>query len=59
MKKQFELLKKENQELRKEVEKLKDLVTIDSLTQVYNRHAFTHFLKNLCREVKWTANHIY
>ncbi|MFZ5559225.1 MAG: GGDEF domain-containing protein [Patescibacteria group bacterium] len=58
MKPELKIIKKENQELKKEIEKLKDLVTIDFLTQVYNRHAFSHFLKSACKEVKWTAEHM-
>jgi len=53
-----EILKKENAELKDEIEKLKELVTIDFLTKVYNRHAFAHFLKSACKEVKWTAEHM-
>jgi len=54
MKQELKILKKENQELKKEIERLKGLVTVDPLTRVYNRRAFSHFLQALCREVKWT-----
>ena len=57
MKTELNLLKKENQELKKEIEKLKDLISIDFLTRVYNRRAFSEFLQKSCREVKWTAKH--
>lgn len=52
------ILKKENEELKDEVEKLKELVTVDFLTRVYNRQAFSHFLKSACKEVKWTSEHM-
>ena len=55
---EIKYLKKENKQLGEEIEKLKDLVTIDFLTKVYNRHAFSHFLKSACKEVKWTAEHM-
>ena len=55
---EIKYLKKENKQLKEEIEKLKDLVTIDYLTKVYNRHAFSHFLKSACKEVKWTAEHM-
>ena len=57
MKTELNLLKKENQELKKEIEKLKDLITIDFLTRVYNRRAFSEFLQKACREARWTAKH--
>ena len=57
MKKQIDPFKKESQELKKEIEKLKDLITVDFLTKVYNRRAFTQFLREINREVKWTAKH--
>lgn len=53
--KKNEYLKKENKQLKEEIKKLKDLATIDFLTKVYNRRAFSHFLKNACNEVKWAA----
>jgi diguanylate cyclase (GGDEF)-like protein len=55
---EIKFLKKENKQLGEEIEKLKDLVTIDFLTKIYNRHAFSHFLKSACKEVKWTAEHM-
>ena len=55
---EIKYLKKENKQLKEEIEKLKDLVTIDFLTKVYNRHAFSHFLRSACKEVKWTAEHM-
>jgi diguanylate cyclase (GGDEF)-like protein len=55
---EIKYLKKENKQLKEEIEKLKDLVTIDFLTKVYNRRAFSHFLKSACKEVKWTAEHM-
>jgi len=57
MNKKIKIFKKENQELRKEIEKLEKLITVDFLTKVYNRHAFSRFLKNACDEVRWTAKH--
>jgi len=54
---QLQLLKKENQKLKKQIEKLKDLVTLDFLTKVYNRRAFSDFLKRAYKEVKWTKIH--
>ncbi len=53
MKNKTILLKKENQQLKKEIEKLKELVKIDFLTKIYNRRAFSVFLKSACREVRW------
>jgi len=41
---QVQTLKKENQKLRKEIEKLKKLTVIDLLTQLYNRRAFSKHL---------------
>jgi len=55
---EIKFLKKENKQLKEEIEKLKDLVTIDYLTKIYNRHAFSHFLESACKEVKWTAEHM-
>lgn len=57
MKAELQSLKKENQELKKEIEKLKELITIDFLTRVYNRRAFTQFLREINREVKWAVKH--
>lgn len=57
MKLEIGILQKENQELKKEIEKLKNLVTIDFLTKLYNRRAFSQFLQRICREVKWTTKH--
>jgi len=54
---QINAFKKENQKLKKEIEKLEKLITVDFLTKVYNRRAFSQFLKRACREVKWTAKH--
>jgi len=53
MKNKAIFLKKENQQLKKEIEKLKELVVIDFLTNTYNRRAFSAFLKSACREVRW------
>lgn len=55
---EIKYLKKENKQLREQIEKLKGLVTIDFLTRVYNRRAFSHFLKSACKEVKWTSEHM-
>ncbi len=55
---EIKYLKKENKQLKEEIEKLKELVTIDFLTRVYNRRAFNHFLQSACREVKWTARYM-
>ena len=57
MKNKTILLKKENQRLKREIEKLKELVTIDFLTKIYNRRAFSIFLKSACREVRWMQKH--
>jgi diguanylate cyclase (GGDEF)-like protein len=57
MKSQLQILKKENQKLKREIEKLKDLTTIDFLTKLYNRRAFSRFLQRACREVKWSVKH--
>lgn len=57
MQKKIKILEQENQKLKKEITTLKGLVTIDFLTRIYNRHAFSEFLKHACREVKWTAEH--
>lgn len=57
MQKEIKILTKENQGLKKEIEELKELVTIDFLTKVYNRRTFSEFLDHACREVKWTAEH--
>jgi diguanylate cyclase (GGDEF)-like protein len=54
---QIQILKKENQELKKQIEKLKEISTIDFLTQLYNRRAFSQFLQRACQEVKWTTKH--
>jgi diguanylate cyclase (GGDEF)-like protein len=51
------ILQKENQILKKQIEKLRDLVTIDFLTKVYNRRAFSAILKSACREVRWMQKH--
>ena len=57
MNKHIIFLKKENQQLKREIEKLKELVTIDFLTKIYNRRAFSMFLKSACREVRWLQKH--
>lgn len=57
MQKEIKILEKENIWLKKEVEKLKELITVDFLTKVYNRRAFSEFLEHACGEVKWTAEH--
>lgn len=57
MKQEIKILEKENIWLKKEIEKLKESVTIDFLTKVYNRRAFSEFLEHSCQEVKWTALH--
>jgi diguanylate cyclase (GGDEF)-like protein len=57
MDKEIKTIEKENQNLKKEIEKLRDLATIDFLTKIYNRRAFSEFLEHSCREVKWTAEH--
>lgn len=58
MNQELKILKKENRELKNEIERLKDLATIDFLTQIYNRHTFSHFLKSACKEVQWTAKNM-
>ncbi len=58
MSSEIKILQKENRELKKEINQLKELVTVDYLTKIYNRRAFSHFLKNLCQEVKWTAQNM-
>lgn len=50
-------LKKENKELRKRVRELNKLVTIDFLTKVYNRRAFSEFFRAIYQEQKWTVQH--
>lgn len=57
MNKEIKILEKENIRLKKEIEKLKELITVDFLTKVYNRRAFSEFLEHACREVKWTDKH--
>jgi len=52
-----QVLKKENKKLRKEIEKLNRLVTIDFLTKVYNRRAFSQFFKIVYEELKWATRH--
>ena len=52
-----QILKKENQKLKKEIEKLNKLVTIDFLTNLYNRRAFSQFFKTVYEELKWTTKH--
>lgn len=54
---QIQNLKQENQELKDQITKLKRLITVDYLTQLYNRRAFSKFLKRACQEVKWTKTH--
>lgn len=50
-------LKKENEELRREVKKLKAAVWIDFLTQIFNRQAFYGFMKDACKEVIGEKKH--
>ena len=50
-------LKKKNQKLRKEIEKLNKLVTIDFLTKLHNRRAFSEFFKIVYEERKWAIKH--
>lgn len=57
MNKEIKILERENIQLKKQVEKLEKLITVDFLTKVYNRHAFSQFLKSACDEVRWTAKH--
>lgn len=57
MKNNLQNLKKENLKLKDEVEKLKDLITLDFLTKIYNRRAFSNFLKKIYKEIKWTTTH--
>lgn len=54
MKKELEILEKENQKLKKKIEDLKDLVLLDFLTKIYNRHAFADFLKKSYKEINWS-----
>lgn len=56
MKQEAQILKKENERLKKRVEQLKDLVLLDFLTKVYNRNAFSQFIQKTCKEVSWTKN---
>ena len=53
MQKEIKILEKENVRLKNEVEKLKELITIDFLTQVNNRHSFSQLFKRVCKETKW------
>lgn len=53
----IQILKKENQKLKKENEKLNKLITIDFLTKLYNRRAFSKIFKEVYQEAKWTAKH--
>jgi len=48
----IQVLKKENQKLRKEIERLNKLVTIDFLTKLYNRRAFSKSFKIVYEELK-------
>ncbi len=57
MKNNLQILKKENQKLKKKIEKLKDLVTVDFLTKLYNRRAFSNFLQRACQTIKWSVRH--
>lgn len=50
-------MKKEIEILKKEIKELKKISTVDFLTQLYNRRAFSKFLQRSCQEVKWTAQH--
>jgi len=43
--------------MKRQIEKLKDLITIDFLTKLYNRWAFSNFLQRACQEIKWSAKH--
>jgi len=53
----IKVLKKENQKLKKKIEKLNKLVTIDFLTKLYNRRAFSQFFKIVYEERKWAIKH--
>ena len=53
----IQVLKKENQKLRKEIERLNKLVTIDFLTKLYNRRAFSKSFKIVYEELKWATKH--
>jgi diguanylate cyclase (GGDEF)-like protein len=57
MKKELEVLEKENTRLKKKIDDLKDLVLLDFLTKAYNRHAFADFLKKSHKEIQWTKSH--
>jgi len=57
MKKELEILEKENKRLKKKIDDLKDLVLLDFLTKIYNRHAFENFFKKSYKEINWTKNH--
>ncbi|HPJ80404.1 MAG TPA: GGDEF domain-containing protein [Candidatus Portnoybacteria bacterium] len=57
MNNKIEVLKKENQKLKKQIKQLKNLATIDFLTKIYNRRAFTDALKKACKEIRWVAKH--
>ena len=54
---QLKNLQKENQKLKKQIEELTKLVTLDFLTKIYNRRAFSSFLQKINKEVKWVKNH--
>jgi diguanylate cyclase (GGDEF)-like protein len=57
MKPTIKELKKENEELRREVKKLKAAVWIDFLTQIFNRQAFYGLMKAACKEVAGEKKH--
>ncbi len=51
------ILKEENQRLKKKIERLKKLTTVDFLTKLYNRRAFSQFFKTVYEELKWATKH--
>ena len=53
----IKILKRENKKLKKEIEKLNKLTTLDFLTKLYNRRAFSQFFKTVDEELKWVAKH--
>ena len=55
MEKEILALKEENKRLKKEVERLKNITVIDFLTRLYNRRAFSNFLKTLQKDIKWVC----
>ena len=53
----IKILKKENKELKKEIERLNKLTTLDFLTNLYNRRAFSQLFKTIYEELRWITGH--